>query len=129
MPHPRVDYALALCERMQGLLLLHSGAWADTHALAQFRDLSLAASRAADDPECAGMMRSADRYALDLFSVSGYQNWATRELSGAEFLRLQIFRVLEAFRDRLLHLRAAGPDANAEPAGGWPGRGARRGRA
>lgn len=52
------------------------------------------------------MMRSADRYALDLFSALAHQTWATPKLSGAEFLRLQIFRVLDAFRDRLMHLHS-----------------------
>ena len=108
MSHPRVDDALALCERMQELLLHHSGGWADADALSRFRELSFAASRAADDPECAGMMRSADRYALDLFSHSAHQYWATPELVGTDFLRLQISRVLDAFRDRLLHLHGAG---------------------
>ena len=104
MSHPRLDDALALRERMQELLLHHSGGWADADALSRFRELSFAASRAADDPECAGMMRSADRYALDLFSHSAHQYWATPELAGTDFLRLQISRVLDAFRDRLMHL-------------------------
>jgi hypothetical protein len=52
------------------------------------------------------MMRSADRYALDLFSASAHENWATRQLSGTDFLRLQILRVLDAFRDRLTYLQA-----------------------
>lgn len=108
MSHPRVDDALALCERMHELLLHHSGGRPDTDALNRFRELSFAASRAAVDPECAGMMRSADRYALDLFSHSAHQYWATRELSGTEFLRLQLCRLLDAFRDRLLHLHAVG---------------------
>ena len=108
MSYPRVDDALALCERMQELLLQHSGGSADADALNRFRELSFAASRASDDPECAGMMRSADRYALDLFSHSAHQYWATPELAGTDFLRLQISRVLEAFRDRLMHLHGAG---------------------
>jgi hypothetical protein len=78
----------------------------DIAALTEFRATTFAASRAADDRECAGMMRSADRYALDLFSGSAYENWATAQLSGTDFLRLQIFRVLDAFRDRLTHLYA-----------------------
>lgn len=108
MPHPRVDDALTHCGRIRELLLHHSGGRADTDALTEFRALTFAASRAADDSECAGMMRSADRYALDLFSGSAHQNWATAQLSGTDFLRLQIFRLLDAFRDRLVHLHAVG---------------------
>lgn len=106
MSLPRVDDALASGERIRELVLHHRGGWADTDALARFRALSLAASQAADDPECAGMMRSADRYALDLFSATGHGHWATRQLSGTGFLRLQIFRLLDAFRDRLTYLHA-----------------------
>lgn len=108
MSHPRLDDALALCEGMHEFLRHHGGGQADADALTRFRKLSFAASRAADDPECAGMMRSADRYVLDLFSHSAHQYWATPELSGTEFLRLQISRVLDSFRDRLLHLHAVG---------------------
>jgi hypothetical protein len=108
MSRPRVDDALTHCGRIRELLLHHSGGWADTDVLTEFRELTFAASRSADDSECAGMMRSADRYALDLFSGSAYENWATAQLSGTDFLRLQIFRVLDAFRDRLMHLYAVG---------------------
>jgi hypothetical protein len=106
MSLPRVDDALASSERIRELLLHHSGGRADTGALGRFRALTCAASEAADDPECAGMMRSAERYALDLFSASAHEKWATRQLSGADFLRLQIFRVLDAFQDRLTYLQA-----------------------
>ena len=108
MSNPRMNRALAHCERIRELLLRHSGGWADIDALAEFRELTAAAARDADDSECAGMMRSADRCALDLFSESAHQNWQTGELSGTEFLRSQIFRLLDAFRDRLVHLEAVG---------------------
>ena len=100
-----MDDALTHCGRIRELVLQHSGGWADTDALTKFRALTFAAARAADDPECAGMMRSADRYALDLFSASAHENWATGGMSGTQFLRLQIFRLLDAFRDRLMHLQ------------------------
>jgi hypothetical protein len=108
MARPRTDDALAQAARIRELILHHSGGWADTDALTDFRALTFAASRAADDPECAGMMRSADRFALDLFSGSAHENWATAQLSGTDFLRLQIMRLLDAFRDRLVHLHAVG---------------------
>jgi hypothetical protein len=103
-----MDDALAHCGRIRELILRHSGGWADEDALTKFRALTFAAALAADEPECAGMMRSADRYALDLFSALAHENWATAEMSGAEFLRLQIFRLLDAFRDRLMHLQTVG---------------------
>ena len=108
MAHLRVNRALAYCRRIRELLLQHSGGWADHDALTEFRELTFAASRAADDPECAGMMRSADRYALDLFSASAHQIWSTGELSGTEFLRSQILGLLEVFSDRLMYLDVVG---------------------
>lgn len=108
MSHPQMNRALAQCGRIRELLLRHSGGWADVDALTEFRELTSAAARAADDPECAGMMRSADRYALDLFSGSAHQNWATGRLSGMEFLRSQIFGLLDAFGDRLMYLDVVG---------------------
>src|SRR5574341_137335 len=113
MSPPRMDDALAHCGRIRQLILHHSGGWADTEALTQFRIMSFAAARAADDPECAGMMRSADRYALDLFSVAAYESWATNDITGADFLRKQILRVLDAFRDRVLYLQSATPARNS----------------
>src|SRR5574341_740732 len=109
MSPPRMDDALAHCGRIRQLIQHHNGGWADTEALTQFRIMSLAAARAADDPECAGMMRAADRYALDLFSVTAHESWATNEVSGADFLRTQILRVLDAFQDRVVHLQSATP--------------------
>jgi len=108
MPHLQMTRALAHCGRIRELLLRHSGGWADIDALTGFRELTSAAAGAADDPECAGMMRSADRYALDLFSASAHQNWATGELSGTDFLRSQILGLLEAFSDRLMYLDVVG---------------------
>ena len=108
MSYSRVQDALTHCGRVRELILHLDGDWAHTDALTRFRALTFAASRAADDRECAGMMRSADRYALDLFSGSARENWATEKMSGVEFLRLQISRVLDAFRDRLLHLQSVG---------------------
>jgi hypothetical protein len=107
MPRPRVDDALTHFGRVREILLHHSGGRADTNVLTEFRALTFAASQAADDSECAGMMRSADRYALDLFSAA-HENWATDQLSGTDFLRLQIFKLLDAFSDRLVHLHAVG---------------------
>ena len=106
MPHLRSDHALAHCTRIRELVLHRS--WADPDALTEFRTLTASAARFADDPECAGMMRAADRYALDLFSRLAHENWATPQASGRDFLRQQILRLLEAFQDRMMHLDAVG---------------------
>src|SRR5262245_34387587 len=94
--------ALAHCGRIRDLILLHSGGWADADALRKFRGLSYSAAAAADDAECAELMRVADQYAVDLFSDTGHQKWARARTSGADILRLCILAKLDAFRDRLL---------------------------
>ena len=112
MPHATED-ALTYCARIRDLVLHHSGGWADADALRRFRLLSYAASRAADDAQCAEIMHTAEQYAADLFSATAHQKWARTTTSGADMLRLCILSKLDAFRDRLNQLQAArgGPDA------------------
>src|SRR5919106_6542737 len=105
--------ALTYCARIRDLVLHHSGGWADADALRRFRLLSYAASRAADDAQCAEIMHTAEQYAADLFSATAHQKWARTTTSGADMLRLCILSKLDAFRDRLNQLQAVGrgPDA------------------
>ena len=109
MPHATED-ALTYCARIRDLVLHHSGGWADADALRRFRLLSYAASRAADDAQCAETMHTAEQYAADLFSATAHHKWARTTTSGADMLRLCILSKLDAFRDRLNQLQTAGPD-------------------
>jgi hypothetical protein len=99
--------ALATCSRIRDLILHHSGGWADSEALRQFRSLSQMASRAADDRHCSALMRTAEVYAADLFSHSSHLRWARGNTTGADVLRLCILEKLYAFRLRLLELQRA----------------------
>jgi hypothetical protein len=119
MSPPATGDALTYCSRIRDLILHHSGGWADADALRKFRLLSFAAARAADDADCSELMRTADQYAADLFSASAHHKWkwARSRTSGADMLRLCILTKLDAFRDRLGQLLAAGrrpgaPDAD-----------------
>jgi len=117
MLHLATADALTHCERIRDLTIHHSGGWADTDALRNFRRLSYAAARAADDADCSELMRTADQYAADLFSASAHYKWARGKTSGADMLRLCILSKLDAFRERLMQLLAAGrgpgaPDAS-----------------
>jgi hypothetical protein len=108
--------ALAYCERIRDLILHHSGGWADGEALHKFRLLSHAAARAADDAECAELMRAADEYAAGLFSDSAHHKWARGRTPGADVLRLCILSKLDAVRERLIGVPdAAGRSPNADP--------------
>ena len=86
------------------MILLHPGASADAEALTQFRQLCAAADEAAGDARCSELLRSADAYAVDLFSVSAYRKWTRGSSSGADILRLCILGKLTALRERLLAL-------------------------
>src|ERR1700741_1684447 len=97
--------ALAYGARIRDVILHHSGGWADKHALEKFRLLSGAAARAIDDAQCTELMRAAGEYAADLFSDSGHHKWTPSRTSGADVLRLRILAKLDAFRERLEHLR------------------------
>lgn len=110
MPPPAGADALEYCERIRDLVLHHSGGWADADALRTFRLLSAAARRGADDAVCEEIVRSADQYAVDLFSAAEHNKWAQGSTSGADVLRLGILNKLDALRDRLIALQGpAGP--------------------
>jgi hypothetical protein len=102
------DDALAYGARIRDLILHHSGGWADAHALEKFRLLAGAAARAIDDAACTELMRTAEQYAADLFSVSAHHKWARSRTSGADVLRLCILAKLDAFRERLKRLQQEG---------------------
>jgi hypothetical protein len=105
MSPTQADDALTHCARIRDLILHHEGGRADTDALRLFRQLSCDASRAADDEECAALLRIADGYAADLFSAFAHDKWSRGETSGAHILRLCILGKLDTFRDRLVHLQ------------------------
>ena len=96
--------ALGYCARIRDLILHHSGGWADAEALRNFRLLCGATSRAADDADCDGLLRTAEQYAADLFSASAHYAWARGKTSGADVLRLCILGKLDALRARLTKL-------------------------
>ena len=108
MSDPRMDDALAQCERIRELILHSRGGWADQAALDRFSVYSRAASRAAEDPDCRDLMDAAYRYALDLFSATAHEKWAVGGTSGADVLRLKILGTLNAFRGNLARYHLLG---------------------
>jgi hypothetical protein len=100
----RTGEALACCERIRDLILMHPGGPADGTSLAQFRRLCAVAVEAAGDARCSELLGGADAYAVDLFSVSGCHKWTRGSRSGAEILKLCILGKMSALRERLLVL-------------------------
>ena len=99
---PTTSDALAYCAGIRDLILLHPGGRTDVETLAQFRQLCAAAEEAADDARCSELLRSADAYAVDLFSASGCSKWTRGRSSGADILRLCILGKVSALRAHLL---------------------------
>ena len=67
-----------------------------------------AAIAALEDPECWQHLRLVDRYASELFSAEEHRKWDRPNMTGADYLRLQILIALEAVNTRLLFLSARG---------------------
>src|SRR5712691_2958203 len=90
---------------MRDLIIHQRGGQRDEKALGNLRDLSRKAAAAVDDIDCKSLLSAVDDYGADLFSESGHLKWARAQMSGADFLRLQILRELDDFHARLLQLQ------------------------
>jgi hypothetical protein len=90
---------------MRDLIIHHLGGSRNERTLRKLQDLSRKAAAAIDDSDCKRLLSAVDGYGADLFSESGHLKWAQTQISGADFLRLQILRELDDFHARLLLLQ------------------------
>jgi hypothetical protein len=90
---------------MRDLIIHRRGGSRDIRTLGKLWDLSRKSAAAIDDSDCKRLLSAIDGYGADLFSESGHLKWAQAQISGADFLRLQILRELDDFHARLLHLQ------------------------
>jgi len=90
---------------MRDLIIHHRGGSRNEQALRKLWGLSRKAAAAIDDSDCKRLLSAIDGYGADLFSESGHLKWAQAQISGADFLRLQILRELDDFHARLLLLQ------------------------
>jgi hypothetical protein len=90
---------------MRDLIIHRRGGSQDKRTLGKLWGLSRKAAAAIDDSDCKRLLSAIDGYGADLFSESGHLKWAQAQISGADFLRLQILRELDDFHARLLHLQ------------------------
>ena len=102
------------------LVTQHAGGWNDAATRAKVRVLSESASAALEDFECRQNLRTIERHASELYSADGHRKWDREHMSGAQYLRLQIFIALEALHTRLSSVeairdRATQPGAHAAP--------------
>jgi hypothetical protein len=102
------------------LISLNAGGWEDVATHSRVALLCAASIAALDDFECRQSLRTVQRHAAELYSAHGHRKWDREHMSGAQYLRLQIFIALEALHTRLLGVeatrdRASQPGAQATP--------------
>jgi hypothetical protein len=91
---------------LRDLIAQHAGGRDDAATRAQVAAICEAAIAALDDSETRQRLRAVDRHAAELFSDDQHQKWGRAHMSGADYLRLQIFISLEAVNTRLFFLGA-----------------------
>jgi hypothetical protein len=96
---------------LRDLVIQHPGGWEDAEALAKVGRLCGAGIAAIDDPECHDRLRAVETQALDLFSREGHRKWQRKNMSGADYLRLQILIALEALNTRLFFIETRRSEA------------------
>jgi len=89
------------------IILHHPGGWSDRASLNKIVGLCRVACAAIDDAQCAEQLRIVAQYATDLFSEQDHKKWERINVSGADFLRLEIMRALHSFSRRLSEVEAA----------------------
>jgi hypothetical protein len=89
---------------LRDLVIQHPGGWDDAEARAKVGRLCGASLAAIEDAECHDRLRSVLAQAADLFSREGHRRWQRKNMSGADYLRLQILIALEALNTRLFFI-------------------------
>jgi len=90
--------------RLRELVIHNAGGWEDVDSRAKVERLCEAAMEALDDSECRARLRAVRTQAGELFSRDGHLKWSRRNMSGADYLRLQILIALEAVNTRLFFI-------------------------
>jgi hypothetical protein len=99
---------------LRELVIQHPGGWDDAEARAKVERLCGAGIAALDDPECHDRLRAVESQAADLFSREGHRKWQRKNMSGADYLRLQILIALEALNTRLFFIETQRGQAAAQ---------------
>ena len=89
---------------LRELVIHHNGGWDDLESRTKVARLCQAGIAALDDAECRERLRAVQAQAAELFSAEGHRKWARTNLSGADYLRLQILIALEAVNTRLFFI-------------------------
>jgi hypothetical protein len=104
-------------------VILNNGGRDDAKTRARIEELCAAGTAALDDKECHERLRAVREQAGELFSASAHLKWARKNMTGADYLRLQILIALEALATRLYFIETlrkrvmAGATRRPEPSG------------
>jgi hypothetical protein len=91
---------------LRELVIQNNGGWDDVESRSKMARLCHAGIAALDDPECHERLRAVETQAAELFSRQGHLKWTRKNMSGADYLRLQILIALEALNTRLFFIDA-----------------------
>ena len=91
---------------LRDLISQNPGGREDLATRAKVSVLCEAAIAALQDPECRLRLRLLDRHAAELFSGGEHRKWDRPQMTGADYLRLQILIALEGVNTRLFFLDA-----------------------
>jgi hypothetical protein len=95
-----------LYKRLRELVIQNPGGWDDAASRERIEALCNAGIAALDDAECHNRLRTVEEQARELYSRSAHRAWERRNMSGADYLRLQILIALEAVNTRLFFIDA-----------------------
>jgi hypothetical protein len=106
MPHTDIRQVRDCYSALRELVIQRNGGWDDAESRSKVARLCNAAVVALEDPECRERLLAVRSQAEDLFSPSGHLKWSRKQMSGADYLRLQILIHLEAVNTRLFMIEA-----------------------
>ena len=86
----------ACYSRLRDLVIQNSGGWDDAQTRARIETLCQGGMDALDDAECRAQALAA--------LGDGHNKWARKNMSGADYLRLQMLISLEALNTRLFFI-------------------------
>lgn len=104
MPNTDLKQVREYYATLRELVIHNSGGWDDADSRAKVERLCSAGIAALDDPECRERLRTVLTQARELFSPDAHRKWSRKNMSGADYLRLQILIALEALNTRLFFI-------------------------
>lgn len=106
MPYVDLEIGRRSYQAMRELVIHRTGGFRDEPSWRKLQDLCRTAFAAVDDLECKEHVGAVEDFGADLYSDAGHQKWARKQMSGADFVRLQVLKELDAFYTRVFALEA-----------------------